>query len=74
MKTNPINSENLYHILPFKVSQLTLLYAKKHNINVIEALKKIYKSTTYKRLEKEDTKLWHLGPVALLECMEEWDG
>ena len=32
-----------------------------------EAIKAIYASDTYRRLETENTKLWHLGPVALYE-------
>lgn len=28
---------------------------------------RIYKSATYRELEKEETKLWHLGPVALYQ-------
>ena len=34
-----------------------------------EILKTIYNSDTYQRLEIEDTKLWHLGPVALYEVL-----
>ena len=36
---------------------------------MIEAMKSIYSSVTYRRLEDESTKLWHLGPVALYEEM-----
>lgn len=37
-----------------------------------EALTDIYNSKTYRDLEQEDTKLWHLGPVALLEHISEY--
>ena len=37
------------------------------NTSVVEATKRIYASNVYKQLEKEETKLWHLGPVALYE-------
>lgn len=67
----PIDSDNLYLILPFKVTQMALLYAKKFNVKILEAIKIIYKSNTYRDLEREETKLWHLGPVALLEYMAE---
>lgn len=63
----PINSDNLYRILPFKVSQLAMLYSKKYNVGILEAIRTIYRSNTYKALEQEKTKLWHLGPVALME-------
>ncbi len=70
--TNQITSENLYLILPFKVTQMAMLYAKKYKLNILDAIRTIYKSNTYKDLEKEDTKLWHLGPVALVEYLEEY--
>lgn len=37
-------------------------------INVVEAIKRIYSSDTYKRLENESSKMWHLGPVDLMQC------
>lgn len=64
---NSITAEKLYLILPFKVSQLAVLLAQKLGISNREALEKIYNSETYRQLENEKTKLWHLGPVALLE-------
>lgn len=64
---NSITPEKLYLILPFKVSQLAVLLAQKLGISNREALEKIYNSETYRQLENEKTKLWHLGPVALLE-------
>lgn len=71
MNIQPVNESTLYLILPFKVSQLALLYAKKHGISTTDAIKKIYNSETYKDLENEKTKLWHYGPVALLDTLEE---
>lgn len=67
--TSKITQENLYLILPGKVTQWALLYAKKFNVKISEALKAIYHSNTYKELEREDTKVWHLGPVALMELL-----
>ena len=66
---NTITADKLYLILPYKVSQLALLYAKKYGVTTKEALKSIYLSKTYKELEDESTKLWTLGPVALLETI-----
>lgn len=68
---NAITPDKLYLILPYKVSQLAVLYAKKFGISTVEATKAIYNSNTYKSLEDESTKLWHLGPVALLEHISE---
>lgn len=69
---NAITPDTLYLILPHKVSQLAVLYARKFGVSTIEALKTIYRSNTYRSLEDESTKLWHLGPVALLEHLCEY--
>ncbi|MDE6207250.1 MAG: hypothetical protein K2M55_05535 [Muribaculaceae bacterium] len=69
---NAITQETLYLILPSKVSQLAVLYAKKFGVTAMEALRTIYCSNTYRALEDESTKLWHLGPVALLEYISEY--
>lgn len=69
MTNTKITQQNIYLILPYKVGQLAMLYAKKFNTSLVESIKSIYKSNTYKELEKEETKLWHLGPVALLEYL-----
>ncbi len=66
-----VTQENLYLLLPFKVTQLALLYVKKFKVGILDAIKTIYRSNTYKEMEKEETKLWHLGPVALMEYLEE---
>lgn len=71
MTESKINQENLYLILPFKVSQLAILYARKFNVSLLEAIRAIYRSRTYRQLEQESTKLWHLGPVGLLEYITE---
>jgi len=66
-----ITKDNLYLILPYKVSQLAVLYARNFGVDMTEAIKAIYKSNTYKQLEREETKLWHYGPVALMEYFME---
>lgn len=66
-----ITPDKLYLILPFKISQLAVLYAKKFGVTTVEAIKAIYSSKTYRDLEREETKLWQLGPVALLEHITE---
>lgn len=62
-----ITKDTLYLILPYKVSQLALLYARNFGVSTSDAVIAIYRSNTYKQLEKEETKLWHYGPVALME-------
>ena len=36
-------------------------------ISVVDAIKRLYSSEMYKKLQDESTKYWHLGPVALYE-------
>ncbi len=64
-----INQNNLYLLLPSKVAWLANMLLIDKKIDMIEAVKSIYSSDTYSRLEDESTKLWHLGPVALYEEM-----
>ena len=66
-----ITNKNLYLILPGKVSRMARMYAEDFGVSITEALNRIYKSATYRELEKEETKLWHLGPVALYEMFLE---
>lgn len=71
MITGEINQSNLYLLLPSKVSHLSSMIQKHMNISMIDAIKEIYLSDTYRELEKESTKMWHLGPVALYQDMTE---
>ena len=64
---NAITADTLYLILPGKVSQLSLLIAKKLGMPILDAIRAVYISITYRQLSREETKLWHLGPVALFE-------
>lgn len=64
-----VNQSNLYLLLPSKVGRMADIMTKDKGISVIDAIKQIYSSDTYKRLEKEDTKVWHLGPVDLYNDM-----
>jgi len=50
---------------------MAMMYAADFGVPIAEALRRIYKSATYKELEKEETKLWHLGPVALYQIFLE---
>lgn len=60
-----INQSNLYLLLPSKVSWLAEMIAIDKGISLIDAIKHIYSSDTYKKLENEETKMWHWGPVDL---------
>ena len=64
-----INQDNLYLLLPSKVAWLAGMLSEDKNISIVEAVRMIYSSDTYKQLESEATKMWHLGPVALYQEM-----
>ncbi len=62
-----INQDNLYLILPSKVSWMAEMIADEENISILEAVQRIYSSKTYQKLERESSKLWHLGPTSLFQ-------
>lgn len=62
-----ITQDNLYLILPSKVSRMAEMLAEDSGKSIVQAVRDIYLSDVYKRLEQESTKQWHLGPVALYE-------
>ena len=64
-----ITQDNLYLLLPSKISWLATLMVEDKGVSLTEAIEILYKSELYKQLEKEETKLWHLGPVALYESL-----
>lgn len=66
-----IDQENLYLLLPSKVCRLAEMLAEREGLDAVEAVERIYASDTYRRLEEEASKAWHLGPVALYECLQE---
>lgn len=60
-----INQKNVYLMLPSKISYMADWLQKERNISLVEAIRQIYSSATYRQLEREDSKAWHLGPAAL---------
>lgn len=64
-----ITQQNLYLLIPAKVSLMADMMAAEGG-DIIEAIKSIYASDTYRRLSRESTKMWHLGPVTLTEELE----
>ena len=62
-----ITQQNLYLLLPSKMSWLATMLAEDRGISIVEAMTILYSSSFYARLADESTKLWHLGPVALYE-------
>ncbi len=62
-----ITQDNLYLLLPSKVSRIAEMLVEDTNISIVEAIRRIYHSDMYRDLEKEETKFWHEGPVALYQ-------
>ncbi len=62
-----ISQDNLYLLLPSKVSRISEMLSDDNNTDIVTAIKQVYSSPLYKRLEQEETKTWHLGPVALYQ-------
>ena len=46
---------------------LASMLSEDKGISVVDAIKRLYSSEMYKKLQDESTKYWHLGPVALYE-------
>lgn len=65
-----INQGNLHLLLPSKISWLAGMLVEYKGMNITEAIKTIYRSKLYKKLKVENTKMWHLGPVALYQELE----
>lgn len=67
-----INQNNVHLLIPGKVSWIIEYLYKDYNINLHEALNRIYNSKMYKQLSIESTKYWHYSPVDLYkELLEE---
>ena len=66
-----VTQQNLYLLLPSKMSWLATMLAEARGISIVEAMTILYSSPFYARLADESTKLWHLGPVALYEEFQE---
>ncbi len=64
-----VTQDNLYLIIPAKVSRMADMLVDDNHISIEDAVCQIYQSAVYQQLEKENTKLWHEGPVALYQQM-----
>ena len=67
-----IDQSNLYLLISSQMGWLANMLSNDEGISIVDAIKKLYSSEMYKKLENESSKTWHLGPVALYEdFMEE---
>ena len=62
-----INQDNLHLLLPSKVSLMAEMLVEERGGSIVDVIKDIYLSETYERLENEETKMCHLGPVAIYQ-------
>ena len=65
-----VTQDNLYLFLPSKISWMADMLSEDKHVSIADAVKEIYASGTYRHLENEETKYWHLGPVALYENLK----
>lgn len=66
-----ITNDNLPLLLSGKISAVASIYANIHKCSILDAIRKFYKTKVYQQLQEEETKLWHLGAVALFEMWKE---
>ena len=52
-----VNQDNLYLFLPSKICWMTDMLMDDRRMNLVEAIKQIYASDTYQRMEDESTKM-----------------
>lgn len=70
-KNLTITQQNVYLLLPSKMSWIANMLAEDRGISIVEAIKILYSSEMYAMLEDESTKAWHLGPVALYQDFQD---
>jgi hypothetical protein len=56
--------------LQMLIPMLIQTIIEKKDMTVIDSVKLLYFSKLYEKLEIENTKLWHLSPLALYELLE----
>jgi len=66
-----VTQDNIYLLLPGKAANVATIYADETGTPYVKALATLYASNTYRQLEQEHTKYWHLGPVALYEILRD---
>ena len=62
--------ERFASILEIKASGLVEALMQKAGLTLEDALLRVYGSKLYETLEREESKLWHHGPLLLLDCLE----
>ncbi|MGN0870409.1 MAG: hypothetical protein ACI4UV_04395 [Victivallales bacterium] len=73
MKQPEITQANVRFLLPAKIAATVALIGKNRHCFPLDALMIFYKSATYAKLEREETKFWWLSPLQLYRefCQEQ---
>jgi len=66
-----VTQDNVYSMLALLVPGILQRLIDERNINENEAANLLYNSELYKKLENENTKLWHLSSFALYSLLKE---
>jgi hypothetical protein len=66
-----MNQSRFTTVLIFLIPQILSLIIDEYKIGNEKATELLYSSLLYKRLEEEQTKLWHLSARALFELFNE---
>lgn len=64
-----IDQSNLYLLIPSKMGWLTNMLSNDEDISVVDAIKKLYSSEMYKKLENESSKTWHLDLLLFMKIL-----
>jgi hypothetical protein len=66
-----VKQENLHTMLNLIVPRVLQLIMDNRSVDEKSAASLLYESELYGALETEDTKLWHLSPLALYDILEQ---
>lgn len=58
-------------VLQMLLPQVVEAMGREYELEATDALRESYSSRLYADLEREDTKLWHLSPLALADIWHE---
>ena len=66
-----MDNQKLAALLSLLVPQIIQLIVQNQGMNEIAAIRSFYNTKVYTLLEEEETKMWHLSPMALYTLYEE---
>ena len=66
-----MDNKKFQSLLVLIVPDIVKLISEKYSVDEIAASDMFYSSKLYEKLEQEETKLWHLSPMALFEIFKE---